>query len=165
MLSAEHIYQLPLELRIYIANMNVDAYIRMYIYDAEFRKYFDIDYFINRFVSTKLCDGMKYTIFNTVFYIYHNGNEVWYKNNLVHRENGPAIIHNDYCEQYLYNGNLHRTDGPAMIRYDGHQAYYYHGKLHRDNGPAVINPNGVLKYYNDGELYDEFYPANAIRRW
>jgi antitoxin component YwqK of YwqJK toxin-antitoxin module len=69
---------------------------------------------------------------------YEGGDKYWYKNGLLHRENGPAVI-SQYCQIWYLNGRRHREDGPAYI--DSHKErkeWYRKGKLHREDGPAVI---------------------------
>jgi len=41
-------------------------------------------------------------------------------------------------------GLLHREDGPAIIHPDGRQLWYLAGKLHREDGPAVVYPSGFV---------------------
>ena len=56
------------------------------------------------------------------------GNKRWYKNGLIHREGGPAIIHRDGWECWSRNGQVHREDGPA-IEWPGHEkAWWYNGQ-------------------------------------
>jgi hypothetical protein len=48
-------------------------------------------------------------------YIEPDGTEQWYKDNLTHREDGPAVIYPDGYQMWYQNGHLHREDGPAAI--------------------------------------------------
>lgn len=47
----------------------------------------------------------------------------WYKNGVLHRRNGPALVYLDYknCKpviaSYWYDGLPHRSDGPSRIHY------------------------------------------------
>lgn len=66
-----------------------------------------------------------------------NGTEEWYKNGKRHREDGPAIKYRNGNEYWILNGVRHRDDGPAIDEHD-RKEWYQHGKLHRDDGPAVI---------------------------
>lgn len=57
------------------------------------------------------------------------GNVFYYKNNKLHRENGPAVFHvktGDYF--YFYDNVLHRIDGPAVIYGHGKKEWYLNGK-------------------------------------
>lgn len=42
------------------------------------------------------------------------GNEYWYKDDLLHREAGPAMICDSGAEYWYMHGKLHRLDGPAI---------------------------------------------------
>jgi len=49
-----------------------------------------------------------------------NGSRVWYLNNKLHREDGPAIEYRDGSRAWYLNDKLHREDGPAYESVDGH---------------------------------------------
>ena len=76
---------------------------------------------------------------------YENGNiksEYHYKNDKLHRDNGPANIY------YYQNGNIKI------------ECWYKNDKCHRDNGPAIIHYNenqNIIneKFYLNGEKVDE----------
>lgn len=44
--------------------------------------------------------------------------------------------------RWFKDGVLHREDGPAHIAKDGSSAWYFDGYFHRDNGPAIESANG-----------------------
>lgn len=44
-----------------------------------------------------------------------NGTQKWYKDNLLHRTDGPGIIYPTGNQEWYQNGKLHRLDGPALI--------------------------------------------------
>ncbi len=49
-----------------------------------------------------------------------------------------------YCIIFVNNKNLlHREDGPAIINSDGNKTWYQNGKFHREDGPTVINSDGI----------------------
>ena len=54
---------------------------------------------------------------------------------------------------YYINNVLHREDGPAIEFTSGNKHWYKYGKLHRENGPAVEDADGYKGWY----LNDEFY--------
>lgn len=56
-----------------------------------------------------------------------DGTEIWYKNGLRHRDNGPAFVRRNETQEWIKNGKLHREDGPAVIRREKHY-YYFEGK-------------------------------------
>jgi len=97
---------------------------------------------------------------------YKHGDEQWYRDGKLHREDGPAKVSTD---QYLDNsfhvvdhptktkcwclhGKLHRTDGPAIEYYNGDKAWYLNDRLHRVDGPALEINNGAKYWYLNGEF-------------
>lgn len=90
-------------------------------------------------------DFIMINIKNNGQYIKENGDEEWYKDGKLHRENGPAVIVN--------NRNWYLND-KITLKCEGQIKYWYqHGKLHRNNGPAIIYPNGQEEYYIEGKKY------------
>jgi hypothetical protein len=86
--------------------------------------------------------------------------EEWFKDNELHREDGPASYYlNDkisryYKEEWYQNGVLHRTDGPAIKDNAGYSEYWINGKKHRTDGPAVIKDDAdqyYLEWWFNGE--------------
>lgn len=77
----------------------------------------------------------------------------WYKNNQLHRTNGPAVEQSDGSKYWYYKGQLHREDGPA-IETNGHKAWYYKGLLHRENGAAIEYDDGSKEYWFNGRKFD-----------
>lgn len=81
--------------------------------------------------------------------IHPNGDYEWYLGGKRHRVGGPALQKNE-CEQWFIDGKCHREDGPAFIYYDhftygyngGFKQWYKEGKLHRVDGPARLYSNG-----------------------
>ena len=51
------------------------------------------------------------------------GGKSWYKNNKLHRENGPAVIAHDGAKLWFKEDKLHREDGPAVISHDGRKRW------------------------------------------
>jgi len=45
-------------------------------------------------------------------------------------------------KRYYLNNVLHRDDGPAIEYTNGHKEWYKNGVHHRDNGPAIEYSNG-----------------------
>lgn len=59
---------------------------------------------------------------------YNNGDKIWYKNGVKHREGKPAVIFADGHQEWWFKGELHREDGPAIIRKSGRSIYFIKGK-------------------------------------
>lgn len=75
---------------------------------------------------------------DVVYIKYQNtGNQIWFKNGLCHRDDGPAIIWSIPSSQ------------------EGRKEWYQFGKLHREDGPAVEDPlNNINFYYLDGKFIE-----------
>ena len=56
--------------------------------------------------------------------VYSNGTKIWYLNEKLHREDGPAIEYSDGGKSWYINGKRHREDGPAIDDIDGYKAWY-----------------------------------------
>lgn len=167
MLTAQHLYQLPLELRIYVANMDMETYVQMYVYDNEFKVYASsinvIDIFIDRFVVRKESNHTIYKFNNIECRKYQDKwntrCETWYKDDKIHNSHGPAHLSNDGTITYYIDGLTHRLDGPAVMYQDGGEEYYVNGKRHRLDGPAVTHSDGFIAYFVDGSLHRLDGPA------
>ena len=63
---------------------------------------------------------------------------------------------NNYDDRFWYkDGVLHREDGPAVEYEDGDKAWYKNGIIHRDDGPALEYLEGIKKWYLNGEELSE----------
>lgn len=53
----------------------------------------------------------------------------WYNEmGKLHREDGPAVEHNDGTKSWWINGQRHREDGPAIEWFDETKSWYINGK-------------------------------------
>jgi len=108
---------------------------------------------------------------------YKNGDEQWYRDGKLHREDGPAKVSTDQYRvdgpavehingsKYWYlNGKLHRTDGPAVEYSNGDKAWYLNGRLHRVDGPAVEHINCYKSWYLNGIEYTEQKHAQLTKK-
>ena len=57
------------------------------------------------------------------------------------------IIDTDGTKRYYVDDVLHREDGPAIQYISGEKAWYKKGKLHREDGPAVEWARGDKEWY------------------
>jgi hypothetical protein len=93
----------------------------------------------------------------------------WYKNDQLHRENGPAYIDDKGNKEWYYEGRLHREDGPAGEYVDGCKQWWRHGILHREDGPAIECANGDEEWLVNGKRHREGGPAvtivGKVREW
>ena len=72
----------------------------------------------------------------------YNDYRVWRLNDIIQREDGPAIECADGSKYWYKNGQRHRKDGPAVENADGSKMWYSNGVLHRTDGPAIENADG-----------------------
>lgn len=58
-----------------------------------------------------------------------DGSTRWYRNGLLHRDDGPAWIRPDGTCEWYRDGHRHREDGPAIQRSDGSREYWLNGEI------------------------------------
>lgn len=87
--------------------------------------------------------------YNDVPFIESKHDYRWYKNGLLDRDNGPAMIRNN--SNFWYKKGLkHRLDGPAVYsKYE--RNWYIDGVLHRLDGPAIEHENGGMVWVINGK--------------
>lgn len=59
------------------------------------------------------------------------GTKRWFKDGLLHREDGPAVEWFNVDKWWYIDGKLHREDGPAIEYYSGYILWYINGKTVR----------------------------------
>ena len=93
----------------------------------------------------------------------------WYKNGLLHREDGPAVVKADGTKEWYLNGKFHRVDGPAIERVNGDREWYRHGQCHREDGPAIEHADGEKAWLINDGYHREDGPAiewaNGDKMW
>jgi hypothetical protein len=82
-----------------------------------------------------------------------NGNEYYYKDDLLHRKDGPAVEFPGGYQAWYVNNLLHRYGGPA-ITFAGEEMWYINGKRHREDGPAIKWANGAKYWFLDDKQID-----------
>lgn len=81
---------------------------------------------------------------------------VWFLNNKLHREDGPAFEGSNGTQKWYINGEYHRENGPAIEFSKGSKYWYLNGKQHREDGPACLYTNGTKAWFmNDIELTEQ----------
>ena len=91
--------------------------------------------------------------------IYDNHTKHWYKDDLLHREEGPAV--EDIAENYrawYWEGKRHRIGGPAITYNNVDMEWYENGLLHREDGPAIEYPD-VKEWWIKGNQHRLDGPA------
>ena len=66
------------------------------------------------------------------------GTKIWYKDGLVHREDGPAIIWPDGSNFWYKDDIFHRDDGPAIICPDGTDFWYKDGNPYKPSAHDIM---------------------------
>jgi hypothetical protein len=90
-----------------------------------------------------------------------NGDQWWYLDGKIHREDGPAIITKKY-EIWMFNNVAHRDGNlPSNIYKNGNLEWFVRGQRHRTDGPAVVFKDASGKpdeYWIDGvqKTFEEF---------
>jgi hypothetical protein len=77
-------------------------------------------------------------------------------------KNGLIIFPNG-TKHWYYNNVLHREDAPAIEYYWGRKDWFFHGVRHREDGPAIQFNNGHKRWYLNGKCYSEEMFYRQIR--
>ena len=78
--------------------------------------------------------------------------EIKYENEIpiIMLDNETCIMIGGIAIKYYKNGLLHREDGPAIQWLEGSKEYYMYGKLHRIGGPAYESAMGYKEWWVNG---------------
>lgn len=80
----------------------------------------------------------------------------------LHSEKTPAIIHSDGGYVWKKHGVKHREEGPATLTLGGDIEYWVDGRLHRKDGPAIEYEDGEVEFYLNGVLLSKDDYEEAI---
>ena len=69
----------------------------------------------------------------------------WYKDNKLHKENGPAVECDNGDKYWYKNGKLHRDNGPAVEYADGTQCWFQNGKPQF----CVLDKESIASFWED----------------
>jgi len=83
---------------------------------------------------------------------YTSGNQYWYKNSKVHREDGPAVLFADGGQYWCKDGKFHREDGPAIVNVYGNYWYLDDDYYNKNDFYRELHRRGKI---SDGELFVE----------
>jgi protein associated with RNAse G/E len=75
----------------------------------------------------------------------HGGTTYWFKNGIIHRENGPAIEYKEGKKVWIKNGKMHREDGPAVTFFSSEEWFIEGVKVDKDDFL-----NSLIKYKMKG---------------
>jgi polynucleotide 5'-kinase involved in rRNA processing len=73
------------------------------------------------------------------------GSKIWYKNDQLHREDGPAIEFSNGDKSWYINGQLHREEGPACEYVVGRKEWHLKWHLNGVHVPkyVVLQPEKI----------------------
>jgi hypothetical protein len=91
------------------------------------------------------------------------GDKLWYLDNRLHREGGPAIERANGDRLWYINGSLHREDGPSIEYADGTRQWFRNGQKHREDGPAVEFSSGHKEWWEHDKLIPAFAAEDTAR--
>jgi hypothetical protein len=76
-----------------------------------------------------------------------NGAKLWYKDGVIHRDDGPAVEY-IYGNKFWYkNGLRHRIGGPEVERIDGDKECWLYGKYYSEDDYNKKISNLPLLYW------------------
>ena len=78
----------------------------------------------------------------------------WYKDDIFHREDGPAVELSMGSKLWYVNGVCHRLNGPAIEYQNGGTEWWVSGKRHRVDGPAMEYASGAKEWFIRGTKVD-----------
>jgi len=102
---------------------------------------------------------------------YPDGTKTWYRNGLLHREDGPAIEHPDGTKSWYLNSKCSsekevralgkmKLSSTMTTDTQGNKAWRNaEGQLHREDGPAFEFPDGTKSWHRNGQYHREDGPA------
>jgi len=93
------------------------------------------------------------------------GSKRWYLNDVLHRDDGPAVEFDNGDKYWYLNGLQHRDDGPAAERYNGDKSWHITGQLHRVDGAAVEMVNGYKIWYLHGVSVNHPTTFDSMEAW
>jgi len=59
-----------------------------------------------------------------------HGDKLYYVNNVLHREDGPAVEYPNGTKYWYKNGKLHRENGPAVEWSDAYKEWWLNNKYY-----------------------------------
>lgn len=107
MLSAERIGELPLDVRMLIAKADIEVYIRLYLWDKEFRLNINHNWFKKQIIIEKYDNFKAYKI-NNIECVKYKKRQWWYKNKKLHKLDGPAVTFSNMYQAYYIDGILQK---------------------------------------------------------
>lgn len=94
-----------------------------------------------------------------------DGRNMHYKDGLLHREDGPAVLSPNGDVFFYQNGLLHREGKPCSVLADGSRVWCLYGVPYReDGGPVVISKDGKKLWYSETDGLVHWTPVTKQKR-
>ena len=97
---------------------------------------------------------------------------VWYKDDKIHREDGPAIEYNNGCKEWWFNGNqtleaniyeFTSASGRYVLE-DKTIMYFKEGLAHNENGPAIEGEDFKEWWINGKKLTEQEFKEYIVKK-
>ena len=82
-----------------------------------------------------------------------SGTKIWYLNEKIHREDGPAVEDANGTKFWYLNDKRHREDGPAIERFDGTKEWFLNDK--------EVHPETLVDLWLEREVFCWYDEANG----
>lgn len=92
-------------------------------------------------------------------------NTFYYKDDVLHRETGPAAIYHNGTKTWYKEGKKHRVGAPAHIWNNGNIEWFFEGMRHCETGPALIYPGRKEEYYLMDVQYSKEDFEYTVMKW
>jgi len=90
------------------------------------------------------------------------GSILWFKDDLLHREDGPAVEHADGDKEWFFHGKRHREDGPAFEY--GEKKLFANG-LAYGRGRVIMDEWWIDgKFVRPEDFRDRLYKFHALKK-
>lgn len=94
-----------------------------------------------------------------------DGRKLHYKDGLLHRDDGPAVVLPNGDAFFYQNGLLHREGKPCSVLTDGSRVWCLYGIPYReDGGPVVISKDGKKLWYSATDGLVSWVPVIKQKR-
>lgn len=91
--------------------------------------------------------------------------EYFYRNGVLHREDGPAVLYPNGDAYFYLDGLLHRERKPCVVLAGGGRSWCLYGVPYReDGGPVVVSKDGKKLWYSETDGLVSWIPAANQKR-
>lgn len=118
--------------------------------------------------TTRDENGRLHSIDDQPAIIYDNGDRMWFKHGVKHRDNDKPAEELSSYDAWWQNGEMHRDGDKPAVDSGDEKIWYKHGLVHRDHDlPAVtrttFNGSVIKEWYKNGKKHrDSNRPARIV---